>query len=88
MGWASHETPDSINELFAGRGVPASSPQVCIRLFRPSHFYVRDAVEHKGVISYTLAWKPQDSNVEYAVCLANVVLSKNENPTDNNTALW
>ena len=38
-------------------------------------------------VSYTLAWKPQDSNVEYAVCLANVVLSKNENPTDNNTAL-
>ena len=27
-------------------------------------------------VSYTLAWKPQDSNVEYAVCLANVVLSK------------
>ena len=27
-------------------------------------------------VSYTLAWKPQDSNVEYAVCLANIVLSK------------
>ena len=27
-------------------------------------------------VSYTLAWKPQDSNVEYAVCLANTVLSK------------
>ena len=27
-------------------------------------------------VSYTLAWKPQDSNVEYAVCLANAVLSK------------
>ena len=26
-------------------------------------------------VSYTLAWKPKDSNVEYAVCLANVVLS-------------
>ena len=28
-------------------------------------------------VSYTLAWKPQDSNMEYAVCLANVVLTKN-----------
>jgi ATP-dependent DNA helicase RecQ len=27
-------------------------------------------------VNYTLAWKPQDSNVEYAVCLANLVLSK------------
>lgn len=27
-------------------------------------------------VSYTLAWKPQDSNIEYAVCLANIVLSK------------
>ncbi len=27
-------------------------------------------------VSYTLAWKPQESNVEYAVCLANAVLSK------------
>ena len=27
-------------------------------------------------VSYTLAWKPQDSDIEYAVCLANVVLSK------------
>ncbi len=29
-------------------------------------------------VSYTLAWKPQDSNMEYAVCLANVVLTKNQ----------
>ena len=27
-------------------------------------------------VSYTLAWKPSDSETEYAVCLANVVLSK------------
>ena len=27
-------------------------------------------------VSYTLAWKPQDSESEYAVCLANIVLSK------------
>ena len=27
-------------------------------------------------VSYTLAWKPQDSNIECAVCLANIVLSK------------
>ena len=27
-------------------------------------------------VSYTLAWKPHDSDVEYAVCLANIVLSK------------
>ena len=27
-------------------------------------------------VSYILAWKPQDSETEYAVCLANVVLSK------------
>ena len=30
-------------------------------------------------VSYTLAWKPQDSNIEYAVCLANIVLSKPPN---------
>lgn len=29
-------------------------------------------------VSYTLAWKPQDSDREYAVCLANVLLSKQE----------
>ena len=27
-------------------------------------------------VSYTLAWKPQDANREYAVCLAIIVLSK------------
>ncbi len=27
-------------------------------------------------VSYTLAWKPQDSITEYAVCLANVMLTK------------
>ena len=27
-------------------------------------------------VSYTLAWKPQNSNMEYAVCLANIVLTK------------
>jgi ATP-dependent DNA helicase RecQ len=27
-------------------------------------------------VSYIVAWKPQNSNTEYAVCLANVVLSK------------
>ena len=40
---------------------------------------------HKGYevtnakVSYTLAWKPQDADMEYAVCLANMVLSKIEN---------
>ena len=29
-------------------------------------------------VSYTLAWKPLDSETEYAVCLANIVLSKIE----------
>ena len=29
-------------------------------------------------VSYTLAWRPKDSSMEYAVCLANVVLSKAE----------
>lgn len=27
-------------------------------------------------VSYTIAWKPQDSNMEHAVCLANIALSK------------
>ena len=27
-------------------------------------------------VSYTLAWKPKDADMEYAVCLANIVLSK------------
>ena len=34
-------------------------------------------------VCYTLAWRPQDSNLEYAVCLANVVLSKSENNNQN-----
>ncbi len=29
-------------------------------------------------VSYTLAWRPMDSEIEYAVCLANVVLSRKE----------
>ena len=29
-------------------------------------------------VSYTLAWRPKDSETEYAVCLANVVLTKSE----------
>ena len=29
-------------------------------------------------VSYTLAWKPQNSEMEYAVCLANIILSKNQ----------
>jgi ATP-dependent DNA helicase RecQ len=37
-------------------------------------------------VSYTLAWKPQDSNIEYAVCLANAILSKiTEDKRNNNT---
>ena len=27
-------------------------------------------------VSYTLAWKPQDSDIEYAVCLANILLTR------------
>ena len=30
-------------------------------------------------VSYIVAWKPQDSRIEYAVCLANIILSKKEN---------
>lgn len=29
-------------------------------------------------VSYIVAWKPQDSDMEYAVCLANVTLSKSD----------
>lgn len=29
-------------------------------------------------VSYTLAWRPQDSETEYAVCLANVILYKEQ----------
>jgi len=28
-------------------------------------------------VSYTLAWRPKDSETEYAVCLANIVLKRN-----------
>ena len=31
-----------------------------------------------ATVSYTLAWKPKDSEIEYAVCLANLVLTKSE----------
>ena len=27
-------------------------------------------------VSYTLAWRPKESEIEYAVCLANIILSK------------
>ena len=27
-------------------------------------------------VSFTLAWKPMNSQIEYAVCLANIVLSR------------
>jgi ATP-dependent DNA helicase RecQ len=29
-------------------------------------------------VSYILAWRPKDSDIEYAVCLANIVLSKTD----------
>ena len=32
-----------------------------------------------ATVSYTLAWRPKDSQMEYAVCLANMVLSKQHN---------
>ena len=32
----------------------------------------------RAKVSYTLAWRPQDSETEYAVCLANVALTKIE----------
>ena len=32
-------------------------------------------------VSYIVAWKPQGQNVEYAVCLANIILSKRDNDT-------
>jgi ATP-dependent DNA helicase RecQ len=34
-------------------------------------------------VSYTLAWKPQNSETEYAVCLANIVLSKTDTEKEN-----
>ena len=34
-------------------------------------------------VSYTVAWKPQNSNTEYAVCLANMVLRKNEDKNNH-----
>ena len=33
-------------------------------------------------VSYTLAWKPHDSETEYAVCLANIVLKKRDEIND------
>ena len=34
-------------------------------------------------VSYTLAWRPMESDIEYAVCLANIVLSKTETRKEN-----
>ena len=34
-------------------------------------------------VNYTLAWKPQGSETEYAVCLANVILSKTDTENEN-----
>ena len=34
-------------------------------------------------VNYTLAWKPQNSETEYAVCLANIVLSKTDTEKEN-----
>lgn len=33
-------------------------------------------------VSYTLAWRPKDSEMEYAVCLVNLILSKTEQIDD------
>ena len=35
-------------------------------------------------VSYTLAWRPQGSETEYAVCLANIMLSKRDEKTQLN----
>lgn len=33
-------------------------------------------------VSYTLAWKPKDADMEYAVCLANIFLTKQERTSE------
>ena len=39
--------------------------------------YIDKGYEVTGAkVSFTIAWRPQESNIEYAVCLANIVLSK------------
>ena len=35
-------------------------------------------------VSYTVAWRPQDSETEYAVCLANIALTKRDEKKDLN----
>ena len=63
------------NHLFNGQ-------DVCVAALSASGKNKLKAWTDKGYevtgakVSYTLAWKPQDSNMEYAVCLANMVLSK------------
>ena len=37
----------------------------------------------RAKVSYTLAWRPKDTDTDYAVCLANIVLSKIENTIEN-----
>lgn len=34
-------------------------------------------------VSYTLAWKPQNSNTEYAVCLVDIILTNNGHTIEN-----
>lgn len=36
----------------------------------------RNYVITEAKVSFTLAWRPMNSQMEYAVCLANIVLSK------------
>ena len=47
-----------------------------------------NAWKHRGYevisakVDYTLAWRPSGSEIEYAVCLASLVLTKNDNNTN------
>ena len=51
-----------------------------IDLLKPYILYLEDkGYEVFGAeVSFVLAWRPKDSEADYAVCLANLVLIKNK----------
>jgi DNA-binding NtrC family response regulator len=52
-----------------------------IQLLQPYILFLRDKGYEvtSAKVSYTLAWKPKDSDMECAVCLANMFLPKIDN---------
>jgi len=62
-----------LNEQGLSVIVLSSAGKEKLQVWQEKNYVVSDAE-----VSYTLAWRPVDSNTDHAVCLANIVLTKKE----------